>query len=131
MRHPEPSHLQMPDPMQLRLQRWQAVRTWARLIREAEALWRVDVRALHRLAAQELGQLVQEVPPRLRCRVNRWLARLGVATRLAASVAQRPVTGIKKPPPAGGGSGAPSKSLMTGETQRTEWPEELNRSGGI
>lgn len=80
----EPSHPEMPDPMQLRLRRWQAVRTWARLIREAEALWRVDVRALHRLAAEELGELVQEVPPRLRCRVNRWLARLGVATRLAS-----------------------------------------------
>jgi hypothetical protein len=78
----QPSHLELPDPVQRRLQRWQAARTWARLIREAEALWRVDVRALHRLAAHELGQLVQEVPPRLRQRVNRWLARLGVATRL-------------------------------------------------
>ena len=119
------------DTLLRRLHRWQSARSWARLIREAETLWQVDVRSLKRLAAMELGQLVQEVPPRLRCRVNRWLARLGVATRLAASVAQRPVTGIKKPPPAGGGSGAPSKSLMTGETQRTEWPEELNRSGGI
>jgi hypothetical protein len=45
-------------PPQHGLQRWQSVRTWARLIREAEALWRVDVRALHRLAALELGQLV-------------------------------------------------------------------------
>ena len=78
----EPSHVEVSDRLQLRLRRWQAVRTWARLIREAEALWHVDVRALHRLAAQELGQLVQEVPPRLRRRVNRWLARLGVATRL-------------------------------------------------
>jgi hypothetical protein len=52
------------------------------LIREAEALWRVDVRLLHRLAAQELLQLVQEVPPRLRRRVNRWLKHLHVATRL-------------------------------------------------
>lgn len=78
----QPSHLEVPDRVQLRLRRWQAVRTWARLIREAEALWRVDVRALHRLAAQELGQLLQEVPPHLRRRVNRWLARLGVATRL-------------------------------------------------
>ncbi|MEB3104612.1 MAG: hypothetical protein VKN17_02385 [Cyanobacteriota bacterium] len=78
----EPSPVEVSDRLQLRLRRWQAVRTWARLIREAEALWRVDVRALHRLAAQELGQLVQEVPPQLRRRVNRWLARLGVATRL-------------------------------------------------
>ena len=67
---------------QQRLLRWQAVRSWARLIREAEALWRVDVRDLRRLAAHELGQLLQEVPPRLRQRVNRWLERLQVATRL-------------------------------------------------
>lgn len=78
----EATPTQMPDRPQLCLRRWQAVRTWARLIREAESLWRVDVRALHRLAAQELGQLVQEVPPQLRRRVNRWLQRLGVATRL-------------------------------------------------
>jgi hypothetical protein len=79
----EPSRLRLSDALQPRLRRWQAVRTWARLIREAEALWHVDVRALHRLAADELGQLVQEVPPNLRQRVNRWLARLGVATRLS------------------------------------------------
>lgn len=78
----DPRHLELLDPVQRRLRRWQAVRTWARLIREAEALWRVDVRALHRLAAQELGQLVVEVPSPLRRRVNRWLVRLGVATRL-------------------------------------------------
>jgi hypothetical protein len=67
---------------QQRLLRWQAVRTWARLIREAEGLWRVDVRDLRRLAARELGQLLQEVPPRLRRRVNRWLERFRVVTRL-------------------------------------------------
>ena len=70
------------DQLQQRLQNWQTARTWARLIREAEALWHVDVRALHRLAAQELAQLVQEVPPPLRSRVNRWLERFKVHTRL-------------------------------------------------
>jgi hypothetical protein len=45
-------------------------------------LWSVDVRCLHRLAARELGQLVQEVPPRLRRRVNQWLKRFRVLTRL-------------------------------------------------
>jgi hypothetical protein len=70
------------EPMQQRVRRWQTARTWARLIREAEALWRVDVRALHRLAAQELFQLVQEVPPRLRRRVNLWLEQFKVVTRL-------------------------------------------------
>ena len=79
---PPPPSSAPPDPLVERLRRWQAVRTWARLIREAEALWRVDVRELHRLAAHELVQLVQEVPPRLRGRVNLWLKRLHVATRL-------------------------------------------------
>ncbi|MEA5390437.1 hypothetical protein VB738_04085 [Cyanobium gracile UHCC 0139] len=70
------------DPAQQCVRRWQTARTWARLIREAEALWRVDVRALRRLASQELFQLVQEVPPRLRRRVNLWLVRFNVLTRL-------------------------------------------------
>ena len=71
-----------PEDLPSRLRRWQSVRSWARLIREAEALWHVDVRALHRLAAQELVQLVQEVPPGLRRRVNLWLERFRVSTRL-------------------------------------------------
>jgi hypothetical protein len=70
------------EPALHRVRRWQTARTWARLIREAEALWRVDVRSLRRLASQELFQLVQEVPPRLRRRVNRWLVRFNVLTRL-------------------------------------------------
>lgn len=49
---------------QQQLRRWQKARTWARLIREAEALWRVNVRDLRRLGALELDQLLQEVPPR-------------------------------------------------------------------
>ncbi|MEX1316437.1 MAG: hypothetical protein AB1Z22_04820 [Synechococcaceae cyanobacterium] len=67
-----------------RLQRWQVARTWARLIREAERLWSVDARTMHRLAAQELLALLQEVPPGLRRRVNRWLQRFGALTRLNA-----------------------------------------------
>ncbi len=70
------------DRMQERVRRWQSVRSWARLIREAESLWHVDARLLHRLAAEELVRLVQEVPPRLRHRVNRWLEHFHVATRL-------------------------------------------------
>jgi hypothetical protein len=61
---------------------WQDARSWARLIREAETLWHIDVRDLHRLGALELGQLIAEVPARLRARVNRWLAVYRVATRL-------------------------------------------------
>ncbi|MFM8259894.1 MAG: hypothetical protein ACKN83_08750 [Vulcanococcus sp.] len=64
------------------VQRWQSSRTWARLIREAESLWHVDVRDLRRLGALELAQLLVEVPPRLRPRVNRWLIGYGVSTRL-------------------------------------------------
>jgi hypothetical protein len=64
------------------VQRWQDTRTWARLIREAEALWHVDVRDLRRLGALELSQLLEEVPPTLRPRVNRWLRRYRVNTRL-------------------------------------------------
>ena len=75
----EPMAGRMP---QQRLLRWQSVRTWARLIQEAEGLWRVDVRDFRRLAAHELGQLLQEVPPRLRRRVNLWLERFRVSTRL-------------------------------------------------
>jgi hypothetical protein len=71
-----------PSQPRLRVQRWQVARTWARLIREAEGLWHVEPRAMHRLAAQELGLLLQEVPPSLRRRVNRWLCRFGVLTRL-------------------------------------------------
>ena len=61
---------------------WQDARTWARLIREAEALWHIDVRDLHRLAALELGQLIREVPRRFRLGVNRWLALYRCGTRL-------------------------------------------------
>jgi len=64
------------------VQRWQDTRTWARLIREAEALWHVDVRDLRRLGALELSQLLEEVPPTLRPRVNRWLRCYRVTTRL-------------------------------------------------
>ena len=68
--------------IRVRLRRWQQVRTWARLIREAEALWHVDVRALRRMGAVELTQLIAEVPPTHRQRVNRWLHCYSVATRL-------------------------------------------------
>ena len=69
-------------PLRARLRQWQQVRTWARLIREAEALWHVDVRALRRMGALELSQLLEEVPPTHRHRVNRWLVSYAVATRL-------------------------------------------------
>ncbi len=69
-------------PLHARLRQWQQVRTWARLIREAEALWHVDVRALRRMGALELSQLLEEVPPMHRHRVNRWLTSYSVATRL-------------------------------------------------
>ncbi|MEB3350984.1 MAG: hypothetical protein VKM01_01525 [Cyanobacteriota bacterium] len=87
------------DTLLRRLHRWQSARSWARLIHEAELLWHVDVRTLRRLAAMELGQLVQEVPPRLRQRVNRWLQRLHAGTRLESiAAAHKPGACIKKAP---------------------------------
>jgi hypothetical protein len=71
------------DRVSQRLKHWQSVRTWAWLIREAEALWSEDSRFLQRLGAAELLQVVQEVPPRLRRRVNLWLERFDVLTRLS------------------------------------------------
>ena len=72
-------------PIRYRLRQWQQVRTWARLIREAEALWHVDVRALRRMGADELSQLIEEVPTPHRKRVNRWLRCYAVATRLTVA----------------------------------------------
>ena len=79
-----------PRSIRSRLQRWQQVRTWARLIREAECLWHVDVRELKRLGALELSHLLEEVPSCQRARVNRWLMRYSASTRLpsAASTQQ-------------------------------------------
>ena len=71
------------DRVSQRLKHWQSVRTWAWLIREAEGLWSEDARFLQRLGAAELLQVVQEVPPRLRRRVNLWLERFHVLTRLS------------------------------------------------
>ena len=70
------------DRVSRRLKYWQSARSWAWLIREAEALWSEDARFLQRLGAAELLQVVQEVPPRLRRRVNLWLERFHVLTRL-------------------------------------------------
>ncbi len=70
------------DPVQSRLRTWQQARTWARLIKEAESLWHVEVRALRRIGELELSQLLEEVPPNQRSRVNRWLKGYFVSTRL-------------------------------------------------
>ncbi len=75
------AHGTLCDPLRKRLRQWQQVRTWARLIREAESLWHVDVKEIRRLGALELSQLLEEVPPAQRGRVNRWLHRYSVATR--------------------------------------------------
>jgi hypothetical protein len=120
--HPGPS-----DPQRL-VKRWQAARTWARLIREAECLWHVDVRTLHRLAAQELGQLQHEVPPTMRLRVNNWLQRFGVATRLGMAepldTEQQGADGCQE---------QGKKKLLPGRSSSGEkrWTGDPNRSGGI
>ena len=63
------------------IRHWQQVRTWARLVREAEILWKVDQKELKRLGALELSQLINEIPPSYRRRVNLWLIKFSVATR--------------------------------------------------
>ncbi len=68
--------------LKMRLRHWQQARSWARLIREAEDLWQVDSKELKRLGALELGQLLHEVPYSYRRRVNLWLIKYCVATRL-------------------------------------------------
>ena len=79
-----PSHNQLPpfDLIQSRLRQWQQVRSWGRLIREAENLWHVEVREVKRLGALELSHLLDEVPLPLRPRVNRWLENYASAKRL-------------------------------------------------
>ena len=69
------------DQAKNRLRKWQQVRTWARLIREAESLWHEEERELKRLGAMELSQLLEEVPPEQHRRVNRWLEKYSVETR--------------------------------------------------
>ncbi len=69
--------------VKMRLRHWQQARSWARLIKEAEHLWHVDSRELKRLGALELTQLLHEVPPSYRRRVNLWLIKFSVATRFA------------------------------------------------
>lgn len=78
------------DLPRLRLQAWQQVRTWARLIREAEQLWHVDVRELKRLGALELSQILGEIPPSQRPRVNRWLQGYAASTRLHSKDDDKP-----------------------------------------
>ncbi len=63
------------------LRHWQQVRSWARLVREAEILWKVDQKELKRLGAMELSQLVDEIPPSYRRRVNLWLKKFSLASR--------------------------------------------------
>ena len=68
--------------MRKRLRQWQYSRSWARLICEAEKLWRVESKELKRLGALELTQLHSEMPFGVRKRVNFWLVRYAGATRL-------------------------------------------------
>ncbi len=65
-----------------RLRQWQHSRSWARLICEAEKMWRLESRELKRLGAMELIQLQNEMPFNVRRRVNFWLVKYSGATRL-------------------------------------------------
>ncbi len=64
------------------LHHWQQVRSWARLIREAEMLWHDEQKELKRLGALELTQLIKEIPPAYTRRINLWLIKYSVGTRL-------------------------------------------------
>ncbi len=76
------SELGSPDPLQKRVNAWQQARTWARLIREAESLWKEDQKEIKRIGELELSQLLSEIPKNQRQRVNRWLKYYLVTTRL-------------------------------------------------
>ena len=65
-----------------RLRQWQHSRSWARLICEAERMWSLESRELKRLGAMELIQLQNEMPFKVRRRVNFWLVKYSGATRL-------------------------------------------------
>ena len=67
------------------LHNWQQVRSWARLIREAEILWHDDQKELKRLGALELDQLIKEIPHSYRRRINLWLIKYAAGTRLLSS----------------------------------------------
>ncbi len=69
------------DPLHCRLRAWQQGRSWARLICEAECLWKVDSKPVRRLGALELSQLLNEIPSSQRARVNRWLNIFSASTR--------------------------------------------------
>tara|TARA_B100001250_G_C19272291_1_gene559649 strand:- start:279 stop:512 length:234 start_codon:yes stop_codon:yes gene_type:complete len=69
------------ENLRSRLRHWQQARSWARLIKEAENLWQVDEKEIKRLGALELSQLLNEVPPSYRRRVNLWLVKYSVGTR--------------------------------------------------
>ena len=70
------------NELKKRLRQWQHSRSWARLICEAERMWSLESRELKRLGAMELIQLQNEMPFSVRRRVNFWLVRYSVATRL-------------------------------------------------
>jgi hypothetical protein len=71
-------------PLRQRLLRWQVSRTWARLIREAEApLARGCARSCAGWPPRSWDPCCgRRCRPRLRRRVNRWLRCFGVQTRL-------------------------------------------------
>ena len=70
------------NELKKRLRQWQHSRSWARLICEAEKMWSLESRELKRLGAIELIQLQNEMPFKVRRRVNYWLIKYSGATRL-------------------------------------------------
>ena len=54
------------NELKKRLRQWQHSRSWARLIWEAEKMWRLESRELKRLGDIELIQLQNEMPFKVR-----------------------------------------------------------------
>ncbi len=73
------------NSLKSRIQQWQQVRSWGRLIRAAQNLWKVDAKEVRRLGALELLRLFQEVPPTLKNRVHRWLEHYASSTKNIAN----------------------------------------------
>ena len=69
------------NELKKRLRQWQHSRSWARLICEAEKMWSLESKELKRLGAMELIQLQNEMPFKVRKRVNFWLIRYSGVTR--------------------------------------------------
>tara|TARA_Y100001968_G_C18996638_1_gene543926 strand:+ start:160 stop:402 length:243 start_codon:yes stop_codon:yes gene_type:complete len=64
------------------LRKWQYSRSWARLICEAEKLWKVEPKELKKMGAFELNHLLNEVPKEYKKKVYYWLMKFSIYKKL-------------------------------------------------